>query len=351
VRELALALADCGSAHEIVSFVNREASGAGGFWGEVGRVVSLPASPRSRGAWAWLETVAVPVAAARTRVDVLHSPANLGPLAGPFARVLTLHDVLFRTHPELLTSAMRLGTELLLPAAVRRAHQLITVSRAARDDIVRLLGVQPERVAVVPNGWTPPAEAGDAARARRRLGTGDRPLVLSVASDLPHKDLPLTLDALARISADERPVLVLAGHGTDTGTLPRVAHRLGIEDHVRLLGAVDRETLEDLYSAAALLVMPTRAEGFGLPVLDALGRGLPVACSDLPVLREIAGDLAYWFQPGDAPSAASAVMRALRAEGHGEALRRARRAQAEQFSWRAAAEATAELYVRAHRRR
>ena len=61
-------------------------------------------------------------AAARARVDVLHSPANFGPVAGPFARVLTLHDVLFRTHPELLTPAMRLGTELLVPPAARRAH-------------------------------------------------------------------------------------------------------------------------------------------------------------------------------------------------------------------------------------
>lgn len=330
--------------------MNREAAGERGFWDEIGKVVRLPGSPRSRAAWAWLETVAVPGAAARARVEVLHSPANFGPLAGPFARVLTLHDVLFRTHPELLTRAMRLGTELLVPPAVRRAHELITVSRAARDDIVRLLGVRPERVAVVPNGWTPPSAAGDAARARRLLGTGDRPLVLSVASDLPHKDLPLLLDAVALISADERPVLVLAGHGTDSGSLPGRARQLGLEGDVRLLGSVDPGALEDLYAAAAVLATPTRAEGFGLPVLDALGRGVPVVCSDLPVLREIAGDLALWFKPGDASSAGSALVRALRGEGELEGLREARRERAQSFSWRSAAEQTSEAYERARRR-
>ena len=333
-----------------MSFVNSEAAGAGGFWSEIGRVVRLPGSPRSRPAWAWLELAAVPVAATRARVDVLHSLANFGPLAGPFARVLTLHDMLFRTHPELLSPMMRLGTELLVPPAARRAHRLITVSQASRDDIARLLGIPPERVAVVPNGWTPPSRPGDAGRARVRLDTGERPVVLSVASDLPHKNLPLLLDALALLPAAERPVLVFAGHGTDSGSLPSLARERGVERDVRLLGAVDPDTLEDLYAAAAVLVTPTRAEGFGLPVLEALGRGVPVACSDLPVLREAAGDTALWFQPGDASSAASAIEHALRSGGELERQGTARRAQAQKFSWRAAAELTWETYERAHTR-
>jgi glycosyltransferase involved in cell wall biosynthesis len=323
--------------------VNREAASVPGFWRDVGHVVRLPASPRARPAWAWLETVAVPAAAARAGVDVLHSPANFGPLAGPFARVLTVHDVLFKRHPEYVPPLMRAGTGLLLTPAARRAHELITVSRASRDDIVRLLGVPEERVAAIPNGWTPPRGAGDAALARERFGLDDRPLVLSVASDLPHKDLPLLIEVLGRIPPEERPVLVLAGHGTDSGTLPERARAAGVADDAAFLGAVDPATLESLYAAAALVIASTRAEGFGLPVIEALGRGIPVACSDLPVLREVAGELAYWFEPGNSDAVAEAIRRALR-EGGGDDRRAEREAHARRFSWSAAAEATASVY-------
>lgn len=343
-RELALALADLRPRDEFVSFVNSEAAAVPDFWREIGRVVRLPASPRTRPAWAWLESLAVPVAAARARIDLLHSPANFGPMAGPFARVLTVHDVLFRRHPEYLTPLMRTGTELLLPPAARRAHELITVSRASRDDIVRLIGVPADRVEVILNGWTPPRTTGDAASAREFLRVEDRPLVLSVASNLPHKDLGVLIDALARIPRDERPVLVLAGHGTDAGALPARVREGGVEDDTVLVGGVDPATLENLYAAAALVITSTRAEGFGLPVIEALGRGIPVACSDLPVLREVAADFAFWFQPGDAQSAADAIRRALRPGQERERLRAAGVAHARRFSWRTAAERTARVY-------
>jgi glycosyltransferase involved in cell wall biosynthesis len=275
---------------------------------------------------------------------VLHSLANFGPLAGPFARVLTVHDVLFRRHPEYLTPLMRAGTELLLPSAARRSHKLITVSQASRDDIVRLLGVHEHHVETIPNGWTPPRTTGDAAVARERFRLGDRPLVLSVAGDLPHKDLGVIVDAVGRIPQAERPVLVLAGHGTDAGELPDRARTAGVWEETALVGGVDPATLEHLYAAAALVVTSTRAEGFGLPVIDALGRGVPVACSDLPVLREVAGDLAYWFRPGDAQSAADAIRRGLHEGRDGERLRAVREAHARQFSWRAAAARTAAVY-------
>ena len=339
-----MSLADTRPELEFVSFVNSEAAAASGFWREIGKVVRLPVSPRSRPAWAWLETAAVPVAAARARVDVLHSPANFGPMAGPFARVLTVHDVLFRRHPEFLTLAMRAGTELLLPPAARRAHELITVSRASRDDIVGLLGVPADRVEAIANGWTPPRSVGRAELVRDMLGVGDRPLALSVASDLPHKDLTLLIDSLALISEDERPVLVLAGHGTDTGRLRARARVRGVEADTIALGAVGDARLEDLYAAAAVVVSATRAEGFGLPVLDALGRGVPVACSDLPVLREVAGELAFWFQPGDTRSAAKAIGRALRDDAERERLGAEGRAHAGKYSWRIAAERTAAVY-------
>ena len=330
---------------DLVSFVNREAGD--GFWGEVGRVVRLPLSPRARPAWAWAELAAVPAAAARARVDVLHSPANFGPVGGPFARVLTVHDLLFRRHPELLSRAMRLGTEVLVPPAARRAHRVITVSNASRDDLVELLGIAPERIEVVPNGWTPPRSLPDPAAARRQLDAGERPIALSVASDLPHKNLALLLEALALLEPAERPLLAFAGHGTDTGELRARARELGVEGDVRLLGGVDPDRLEELYAAATVVVTVTLLEGFGLPVLEALGRGLPVVSSDLPVLREVAGDAALWVDPRDPASTAAGLRRALAGGREIDELRAAGRDRAQRFSWRAAAEQTARVYERA----
>ena len=190
VRGLLGALREARPDLRLTAFVGPEVAGPG-FWTEhADRTVVLPrASARRRLAWAAGEALGVARAAAHAGVDVLHSPANFGPAAGPFARVLTLHDLLFRLRPEHVGAAMRWGTEALVPPAARRAHRVLTVSAASRDDIVRELRVAPERVEVVPNGIEPPARAGDAAAGRARLEAGERRVLLSVATDLPHKNL------------------------------------------------------------------------------------------------------------------------------------------------------------------
>jgi glycosyltransferase involved in cell wall biosynthesis len=342
-RELTTTIADLRPELEITSFVNRETADADGFWREAGRVVRMPVSARSRTAWAWGETVAVRVAAARAGIDVLHSPANFGPTGGAFARVLTLHDVLFRSHPELVPLAGRLGTEALLPRAARRADRVITVSQAARAEIEARLHVDAARIEVIPNGVAAPA-GGDRTAGRRLAGAGERPVALSVASHLPHKNLAALLAGLAVMDPAERPVLVLAGHGTDAPELASAASELGVHEDVRSLGAVSPAQLEDLYSAAAVAVSATRHEGFGLPVLEAMARGVPVACPDLPVLREVAGTEVLWLDPGDPRSVAAALRRALSGGAAIDGLRAAGRERAGRFTWRAAAERTLEVY-------
>jgi glycosyltransferase involved in cell wall biosynthesis len=120
-----------------------------------------------------------------------------------------------------------------------------------------------------------------------------------------------------------------------------------VADDVRPLGAVGPERLEALYAAASVVVTATRFEGFGLPVLEAMARGVPVACSDLPVLREVAGNAATYLRPEDPDSVAAAIRTAL---ADAERLRAAGRERAARFSWAAAARATAEVYERAVKR-
>ncbi len=353
-RELMRALAVERPDIELTALVNRETTGAG-FWSEAARVVPVGSSGVARGSWALGELWKLPRAA--RGLDVVHSVANFGPLHSArrrssgsvrsrsggrgAARVLTVHDVLWRRLPDAVPTAMRLGTNVLVTAAARRADRVITVSHASAADIERELRLPAERVAVVPNGVTappsPPPAPADA-------GQGPRPLALSVASDLPHKNLGALVDGLALVPAGARPVLAFAGHGTDTGELRARAAERGVAGDVRLLGAVAADRLEALYAAAALVVTATRFEGFGLPVLEAMARGVPVACSDLPVLREVAGDAAVWLDPGDPATIGRAISAAL---GDAERLRAAGRVQAGRFSWAAAARATAGVYERA----
>jgi glycosyltransferase involved in cell wall biosynthesis len=340
-RELVRGLAAERPDLELVTFINREtAAERSGFWSETAAIVEVGSSGVVRGSWAFGELWKLPRAA--SGLDVLHSVANFGPLHGGGARVLTVHDVLWRRLPEAVPTAMRLGTNVLVTGAARRADRVITVSHASAADIERELHLPAGRVAVVPNGVTPPPASSPAPAD---LGQGARPLALSVASDLPHKNLGALVDGLALVPVDVRPVLAFAGHGTDTGAMRARAIERGVLDDVRLLGAV--EDLEALYAAAALVLTATRFEGFGLPVLEAMARGVPVACSDLPVLREVAGDAAVWLDPADPASIGRAISEAL---GDAERLRTTGRAQADRFSWAAAARATADVYERAAER-
>ncbi len=343
-RELLRALRAARPGLRITTFVNRETAATGpGFWSEAAdrTVVLRRVWARREPTWAVGELAGVAVAAARAGVDLLHSPANFGCLAGPFARVLTIHDLGYRHTPELLSATTRAATAGMVAGAARRAHRVITVSSTVRAEVAAALGVPTGRLDVIPNGLAPPGH-GDAAAGRRRAGT-DGPIALSVATHLPHKNLPALLDAVAALAPGERPRLVLAGHGTDDPGLRERASALGVD--VVALGAVAPAELEDLYAAADVLVTATRQEGFGLPVLEAMARGVPVAAADLPVLREVAGDDgAVWFDPADPAAAATAIRRALTDR---ERLAAAGRARAAAFSWSAAATATLSTYERA----
>jgi glycosyltransferase involved in cell wall biosynthesis len=345
VRELLAAMRAQRDDLRVTTFVSPLAAGDG-FWREHAdaTVVLGRTSPRSAVRWALGEVAMLPRAAARRGVDVLHSPANFAPFSGPFARVVTLHDLIFRRLPESVSRVQRWGTEALVPLAARRADRVITVSDASRDDILAELRVPADRVDVVPNGLVP-LGPGDPGAARARLAPGERPIALCVATNLAHKNLPTLLEALALVAPPERPVLAFAGHGTEELSAP--ARALGVEDDVRLLGAVGTRELADLYAAASLLVTATRYEGFGLPVLEAMAAGVPVACSDLPVLREVAGDAALTFDPGS-PAAVADAIRAVLAGGAEVQWRAAAgRERAARFTWEAAARGTLDAYERA----
>jgi glycosyltransferase involved in cell wall biosynthesis len=349
-RELVPALMDSEPDLELVAFVNRDAGRelARQLGGGV-RSVVVPISARSRAQWAIGELALVSAAARRSRVDLLHSMANFAPTWGGFKRVVTIHDLQYRAVPERISPPVRALTGALVSLAARGADRVIAVSRAGAEELVSGLGLERSRIDVVPNGVRLPRGASASATdaVLRRLMLGNRPMVLAVATNLPHKNLATLIDAIAVMPSHERPVLALAGHATDDGSLLARASRAGVQDDVRVLGTCTTEELDALYAAASCLVLPSLHEGFGLPVLEAMARSLPVVCSDIAALREVAGPDALYFDPHDAHQIAARLATLLGDPGLARRLGESGRQRATQFSWSTAAAETLASYRRA----
>lgn len=335
----------------LTAFVNREAAEAKeGPWCDLVPHVTLPVRARRRNEWVRGEQQLLPRAAAQHGVELVHSLASTAPAWGAFRRVVTIQDLIYRIYPEAHFGIRSLGMRMLVPLAARRSHRIITLSSNTRDDLARLLHVPIGKVDVVPGGVGTTASAAptEEAELRRRHSLDDRPFVLAVSAKRPHKNLLRLLDALAFIPVERRPMLVLTGYRTShEDDLRRHVTKLGLEADVRILGWVSAEELEGLYRSAECFVFPSLYEGFGLPVLEAMARGVPVACSDRGPLPEVAGDAALLFDPESSASIAGAIQKLLGDTSEAERLRAAGLERAQEFSWSAAARGTLASYERA----
>jgi glycosyltransferase involved in cell wall biosynthesis len=308
-------------------------------------VTVLPADEGQRGRRAFAELVALPHHARRSGADVIHSLASTGPGRTPaVGHVVTVHDVTFfreATFGPITT----FGMKRMLMAAARDADELVTGTAASRDDIVATLGLARDRFTVVHHGTSRIAAPAPAAEVRSAFALpAGAPVVLSVATKRPHKNQELLLRALPLLESSNA-VLVLVGHAEAyDAELRRLTAELGLEPRVRFAEGVPPPQLETLWRLAAVAAQPTRAEGFGLPVIEALARSVPVACSDLPVLREVGGTYVRTFDPDDPAGAAAAIDAAI---GEGLPDVEAARAYGRSFTWERAAHETFAVYERA----
>jgi glycosyltransferase involved in cell wall biosynthesis len=293
---------------------------------------------------------ALPVLAARRRLDVVHGLANIVPLWAPrVSTVVTLLDLIWIRHPTTMPLRGTAGMRLAAPTSARAADRVIAISEAARQDFVTTLGLEPSKIDVTHLGvrLDDTVVPTPAAELRRRLELGDGPLILYVGQVRRHKNPDGLIAALAA-QPHRDAHLVFAGQRSEVEDHLRArASELGISERVHFTGWVSDEDLEGLYRAAACFVLPSFEEGFGLPVLEAMARRVPVACSDIASLSEVAGDAAELFDPHDPTDIARALEAvlgdsALRAELVEQGSRRAQR-----FSWEATARETLGTYRRA----
>lgn len=350
-RELLPALVAAAPQVRFTAFINAEAAEApAGPWGEVMPAVTVPVRARSRVEWVRGEQALLPRLAAREGVHLVHSLASTAPAWGRYRRVVTVHDLIYARHPEAHAGVRTLGMRVLVPLAVRRSHRVIVPSESTRRDVIELLRAPAERIDVVPEGFganTAPA-ALDVAEARTSLDLEERRVVLSLSAKRPHKNLPALIRALAIIPAERRPVLLLPGYPTwHEPELRELARTLDVSDWLRFLGWVPSAQLEAMWSIADAFAYPSLYEGFGLPVLEAMARGVPVVSSNSSSLPEVAGDAALLFDPHDERAIASALERVLFDPEEAARLALAGRERARLFTWERTASMTIASYERA----
>jgi glycosyltransferase involved in cell wall biosynthesis len=351
-RELIPALlAEAPPEMRFTAFVNREAAAADdGPWGELLGAVTVPVKARNRAQWVRGEQMLLPRLAARAGVDLVHSMASTAPLWGRFRRVVTVHDLIYARFPEAHAGLRDKGMRVLVPRAVRRSDRVIADSQSTREDLVGLLGVDPKRIDVVPLGLgaVRREEPLPEAEIRARFDLGARRVLLSLSAKRPHKNLVALIGALALIPPVRRPLLVLPGYPTSyEQELREWAASAGVAEDVRFLGWASGAEIEGLWAIAQAFVFPSLYEGFGLPVLEAMARGVPVACSNASSLPEVAGDAALLFDPRDEAAIAAATERLLEGSAEVERLRAAGLEQARAFTWQRTARLTLDSYRRA----
>jgi glycosyltransferase involved in cell wall biosynthesis len=350
-RELIPELVAAAPGVRFTAFINREAAQAGGGpWGEIIPAVTVPVRARNRVEWVRGEQQLLPRLAARAGVDVLHSLASTGPAWGRSRRVVTVHDLIYARYPEAHGGLRARGMRVLVPLAARRSQRVIAVSQSTRRDLVELLHLPAEKIDVVPSGVGALRRAAplSEAQTRARFNLGERRVLLSLSAKRPHKNLIALIGALARLEPGRRPLLVLAGYRTPhEDELRARAQALGVADDVRLVGWVTGEEVEGLWALTEAFVFPSLYEGFGLPVLEAMARGVAVACSNASSLPEVAGDAALLFDPTDEAAIAAAVSRLLDDPHEAQRLRDAGTRRAAEFTWQRTARATLDSYERA----
>ncbi len=293
--------------------------------------------------------LALPLMAARDRLDLLHLLAAERLHFTTCPLVVTVHDLCWTRLPQELLPEERQINRPLIQGAVRQANAFIAVSQSTKQDLVDFYGVPPHQVEVVYEGVDGFQHPGSAPVAAMRQKYELDRYILYVGTLQHRKNLVRLLEVFARLATDNTvsQTLVLAGgKGWGFAEVYQAVKRLHLDNRVRFLGYVPSEDVIGLYAGADLVVYPSLCEGFGLPPLEAMACGAVVSVSNIPALREVGGDAATYFDPRDEDNMAAIIHRALTDQQLRERCRELGIQQARRFSWEQCARGTISVYRR-----
>jgi glycosyltransferase involved in cell wall biosynthesis len=316
------------------------------------RVVAGPAALGHRSARLAWEQSGLPLVAQQVAADVIHMPHYSMPLRPGRPTVVTVHDVTYLTEPSLHPPASAILFKAAIRNAARRATRLIVPSGATRDALVRELGVEASRIDVAHHGvdvrlFRRPSPA-EVAAVSDRLGLHGKPYIAFLGSLEPRKNVAALIEGWASAVADiaDPPALVLAGGGGWSEEVD--AAIASVPPHLRLCrpGYLPFGDLPGYLGGALVAAFPSRGEGFGLPVLEAMACGAPVLTTHLTSLPEVGGDAVEYAEP-DAAAIGAALRRLIEDPSRRDSLGIAGHARAQQFTWAASAAAHLDSYKRA----
>jgi glycosyltransferase involved in cell wall biosynthesis len=295
------------------------------------RAVSRPA----RISW---EQTGLPLAALRRGLDVMFNPGFTAPLLCGCPQVTVFHDLQHKRHPEHFRWFDLPFWNFFLFWAAQVSRRLVAVSDATAADLIGCYRMPASKVVVIGHGVDPVFHEVSRRRRPERF-------LLTVSTLHPHKNLDGLLRAFAefRRQNPEFRLVVCGLHGFFTGPLLDLRRSLGIEGEVDFPGWIPRADLYDLFARAWAFLYPSRFEGFGMPVVEALAAGVPTACSAIEPLTSLVADAAVQFDPGDTGAMAEAMTRIAGDEGLRARLAEEGPRRAAEFSWKAAAEATLQV--------
>ncbi len=350
IRNLVKHLAGIGSGNTYLVFVNRESAGVFDDAGPGVEIVPCPIRASSRPVRILWEQIVLPFQVLRHKIDILFSAGMTAPLVCPVPSVLAIFDLLHVLQPQNFPPAYLLFLKILICLSAKSADGIVTISRKVRDDILKFYRVPSLKIAVtylaVDRNAFFPREVKEVEAVRKKYGLPER-FILYAAASLPHKNHARLFEAL-RILKERgyRTGLVLTG-ARDKGhdAIAEMIEKTGLQTDVVFTGWLPFEDIAPIYCASDALVFPSLNEGFGMPVIEAMACGVPVVCSNIEPLPEVAGDAAYFFDPHDPVSIAGGIStvisnRDLRRDLIEKGFRRAA-----EFTWESTALETLEFIM------
>lgn len=295
------------------------------------------------------EQMAWPLLNGRYQIDLLHSMAFVTPFVNRRPAVVTVYDLSFMHFPEAFPRLQQWYLASQTHRSCQQARRIITISESGRQDVARFFNVPLNRIDLVYPGvgaqYRPlPIEQVDAFRHKN--GLPDK-FLLHVGTLQPRKNIPILLEALARLKQSDVHLYLVGGKGWLFDEIFARVVALGLQDQVHFTGYVADEDLPFWYNAATLLIFPSLYEGFGMPIVEAMACGTAVICADSSSLPEAGGTAAVLFDPHDAQGLADRITAVLHNPTQQATMQAEGYNQAQKFSWQQSGQATAAVYQRA----